>query len=139
MRLQKSCDSGKSEYPPCPDTDSSLRLGLYRVASSPFFSWLIITLIFVNTISLTCVHYDMDTTLADSLEMVNWICGIIFVLEVGIKMIGWGPVNYLSDGWCRFDLFVAVMAVLGFALTSSPVAQSFRAMRLFRVVKLVKV
>ena len=62
-----------------------------------YFSAFIIFCIFINTISLSLDRYPIDYDFYTNLEIVNNTCTFIFVVEMLIKLFGFGLNTYLQD------------------------------------------
>jgi len=80
----------------------------------------------------------------NSLEFANTIFTFIFALEAIVKMIGFGWMQYIRDSWNRFDLFVVIVSMVGFAVnlvgTDLRVNPSFfRIIRAVRAVRIMRV
>jgi voltage-gated sodium channel len=96
----------------------------------------ITTIIVINAITL-----GLDTSataMRQAGELLGHIDRVIlgiFVLELALKMVAWGPVGFFKRGWNIFDFIV-----VGIALVPSAGPLSvLRALRILRVLRLVSV
>jgi hypothetical protein len=74
-----------------------------------------------------------------SLENVNFIFAIIFIIEILIKIIGYG-LRFFKDSWNTFDITIVFITLVGIILNSSSnseigphttIIRSFRIARIF--------
>ena len=93
-------------------------------------------IIVINAITLGLDTSTVAVRHAGSiLDYIDRVILGIFVLELGLKMIAWGPVGFFKRGWNIFDFIV-----VGIALVPSAGALSvLRALRILRVLRLVSV
>jgi len=89
----------------------------------------------------------MSTELTEYLELGNVILTIFFALEMVLKWIALGLMDYFADGFNRFDSFIVATSLFELAITAvgTPKAHTgggfitvLRAGRLFRVFKLAR-
>ena len=83
----------------CPPPERGARRLLATIARS---SWLgvVTTSIVVVNIIIMCMPYEgMPTEYADRLEDTATMISVLFILEMGIKVVGLGCSGYWSDGW----------------------------------------
>lgn len=79
-------------------------------------------------------------------EYSNIVFSAIFLIEMVIKMIGFGLVGYLRDRFNIFDWLVVIISIaditvsltFSFSVEAGGAISAFRIFRLFRVLKLVK-
>lgn len=81
----------------------------------------------------------------DVMSYTNLIFTVIFGLEALLKIVAFGPWNYLRDSWNAFDFFVVIISVasviLDFSNTKNlsfmPVLRVLRVVRVLRLVRTV--
>ncbi|KRX25282.1 Voltage-dependent L-type calcium channel subunit alpha-1F [Trichinella nelsoni] len=114
-----------------------------RIVKSQAFYWLVIVLVFLNTMVLTSEHYGQPEWLDHFQEIANLFFVVLFTLEMFLKMYSLGFVNYFVALFNRFDCFVVIGSILEFALTFAglmkplgvSVLRSARLLRIFKVTK----
>jgi len=107
------------------------RLGAW--VESPIPRNFIVGLIVLNAIILGL--QTSPTVEAVAGEWMAWANGIIiavFVVEVGSKLIAWGP-RFFRDGWNVFDFLIVVISLVPDSLGLSVL----RALRILRVLRLL--
>jgi hypothetical protein len=92
--------------------------------------------------------YDSPSSLESSLEYVNYVFAGIFTLEAVIKIIAFGPRDYLSKGWNIFDFSIVIISyvtlIIGLSTNSNfgpkqaTIARAFRIGRIFRLITKAK-
>ncbi|ETO01315.1 hypothetical protein RFI_36125, partial [Reticulomyxa filosa] len=73
------------------------------VVSNDFFSSFILLTIFMNALSLSVTWPTMPGRLRNSMDFVNNLCTVVFIVEFILKHIGFGPTAYWTNEWNRFD------------------------------------
>ncbi|XP_046973962.1 muscle calcium channel subunit alpha-1-like isoform X13 [Vanessa cardui] len=114
-----------------------------RAVKSQTFYWLIIVLVFLNTVVLASEHYQQPTWLDHFQEYGNAMFVALFTLEMLVKMYSLGLQGYFVSLFNRFDCFVVVGSISEMVLTKSelmpPLGVSvLRCVRLLRVFKVTK-
>jgi hypothetical protein len=74
---------------------------------------------------------------SDLSAAVNRSFTYVFIIEITMKIIAWGPVNILKDNLNKVDLFIIIIAVMEQIL--SGLMSSFRYSRFFTVAKVFRV
>jgi hypothetical protein len=73
------------------------------VALSQALSNVSTALVFVNMALMCLPYYGMSDAYALRLEVAASVIAWLFILEMGIKLLGLGCGGYWSDGWNRLD------------------------------------
>ncbi|XP_075986928.1 muscle calcium channel subunit alpha-1-like isoform X2 [Anticarsia gemmatalis] len=110
---------------------------------SQTFYWLIIVLVFLNTVVLASEHYQQPTWLDMFQEYGNAFFVALFTLEMLVKMYSLGLQGYFVSLFNRFDCFVVVGSISEMVLTKTEVMPPLgisvlRCVRLLRVFKVTK-
>lgn len=74
-------------------------------------------------------------------EILNYIFTAIFIAEAIIKLIGFGPKIYFSEGWNKFDFTIIVGSFISIfisANTSLEIRGTITIMRSFRILRLLR-
>ncbi|XP_039761226.1 muscle calcium channel subunit alpha-1-like isoform X8 [Pararge aegeria] len=114
-----------------------------RAVKSQTFYWLIIVLVFLNTVVLASEHYHQPPWLDYFQEYGNAIFVALFTLEMLVKMYSLGLQGYFVSLFNRFDCFVVIGSISEMVLTKTelmpPLGISvLRCVRLLRVFKVTK-
>lgn len=120
-----------------------------KICENKWFILSINLLIVANTICLGLDSYPVNELLQTNLDNVNVVFFIIFLLEMIIKLIGLGHMNYLRDNYNIFDAIIVVLSIVDVVISNTVTSESdvtqgkgaisaFRAFRLIRIFKLAK-
>ncbi|KPJ14613.1 Voltage-dependent calcium channel type D subunit alpha-1 [Papilio machaon] len=114
-----------------------------RAVKSQTFYWLIIVLVFLNTVVLASEHYHQPSWLDLFQEYGNAFFVALFTLEMLVKMYSLGLQGYFVSLFNRFDCFVVVGSISEMVLTKTEVMPPLgisvlRCVRLLRVFKVTK-
>ena len=121
--------------------NARFRPTIRSLVKSAGFYWIIIVLVFVNTVSLSFEHYGEGVIL----KKFHWISNAFFlssfVLEMALKMYGLGVSNYFMSNFNRFDCVVVLASCIEFLVQvfgeMKPIGISvLRCFRLLRIFKL---
>ncbi|XP_063067120.1 voltage-dependent N-type calcium channel subunit alpha-1B isoform X1 [Engraulis encrasicolus] len=124
-----------------PQDKQSNQYKLWRFVVSTPFEYAIMTLIALNTIVLMMKFHGAPKPYEDMLKYLNIIFTSLFTLECIIKMIAFGPLNYLKEAWNVFDLITVLGSITDILVTEisdqdKMINLSF--LRLFRAARLIK-
>ncbi|XP_068996885.1 voltage-dependent L-type calcium channel subunit alpha-1D isoform X1 [Embiotoca jacksoni] len=115
-----------------------------RVAvKSVSFYWLVIILVFLNTLTIASEHYNQPNWLTEVQDAANKVLLALFTLEMLVKMYSLGLQAYFVSLFNRFDCFVVcggiVETILVELAVMSPLGISvFRCVRLLRIFKVTR-
>ena len=115
-----------------------LRVAGKRVINSKAFEWGIIAFIFINTAFLAVEHDGQPEGLSFFLNYANMVLTGIFTGEMAVKVLILGPRQYVSDPFNVLDGGIVLISVVDVFIESSSGVTVFRALRLLRVLKLIK-
>ncbi|KAF3702286.1 Voltage-dependent N-type calcium channel subunit alpha-1B Brain calcium channel III [Channa argus] len=122
-----------------PENKQSFQYKMWKFVVSPPFEYAIMTLIALNTIVLMMKFYGAPDIYESMLKFLNIIFTALFTLECVLKIIAFGPLNYLKAAWNVFD-FVTVLGsitdILVTEIKDKMINLSF--LRLFRAARLIK-
>uniref|UniRef100_A0A3B3Z834 Voltage-dependent L-type calcium channel subunit alpha n=1 Tax=Periophthalmus magnuspinnatus TaxID=409849 RepID=A0A3B3Z834_9GOBI len=110
---------------------------------SVLFYWLVIILVFLNTLTIASEHYDQPHWLTQVQDVANKVLLAMFTLEMLVKMYSLGLQAYLVSLFNRFDCFVVCGGIVETILVEmtimSPLGISvFRCVRLLRIFKVTR-
>ncbi|UYV76435.1 hypothetical protein LAZ67_14000397 [Cordylochernes scorpioides] len=114
-----------------------------KAVKSQAFYWVVIVLVFLNTLTLASEHYDQPDWLDHFQEFANLFFVVLFALEMVLKLFSLGPQGYFVSLFNRFDCFVVISSILEAVLTYThimpPLGVSvLRCVRLLRIFKVTK-
>ena len=123
---------------------NALQKMCFKIASSQRFEQVTIGLIILNTAVMASDHNRMPRMQEQANEYVNYLLFAYFVVEMIIKLIGFGPRGYAKDQMNLFDGFVVLMScvevVVGFISSDNgnnylSVLRTFRLLRVFKLAR----
>lgn len=125
------------------------RRWVHGLVRDDLFTGSVTALILVNTGVLAADRYPITTDESNVLEIINFVCTVLFALEMILKLIGLGPPEYARDAFNLFDAAIVVMSLVELIVTppafltpeadlagQSSAISALRTFRLFRVFKL---
>ncbi|XP_063745485.1 voltage-dependent N-type calcium channel subunit alpha-1B isoform X2 [Eleginops maclovinus] len=122
-----------------PENKQSFQYKMWKFVVSPPFEYAIMTLIALNTVVLMMKFYGAPDLYESMLKYLNILFTALFTLECFLKIIAFGPLNYLKAAWNVFD-FVTVLGsitdILVTEIKDKMINLSF--LRLFRAARLIK-
>uniref|UniRef100_A0A8C1XHF8 Voltage-dependent N-type calcium channel subunit alpha n=1 Tax=Cyprinus carpio TaxID=7962 RepID=A0A8C1XHF8_CYPCA len=122
-----------------PQNKQSFQYRMWQFVVSPPFEYSIMALIALNTIVLMMKYHGAPLTYDAVLKNLNIVFTTLFFMECVLKIIAFGPRNYIRDAWNIFD-FVSVIGsitdILVTELWDNFINLSF--LRLFRAARLIK-
>ena len=116
---------------------------IFEVVNHPAFQLIIFIVIGLNIITLCLDIYSLGDGKREikALEYFNYIFFTIFLMELIIKVLGFGFKEFVKDKFNIFDAFIVLISFIEILLASgsSGAFTSLRAFRLFRIFKLFRV
>jgi len=121
----------------------SMRRQARLVCKSQFMFWLIVTLVFLNSIVLATEHHGQPLWLDDFQEYTNLFFVCLFTCEMLLKMYALGFSGYMVSLFNKFDFFVVISSILEFVFVHqelmAPLGMSvLRCIRLLRAFKVTR-
>ncbi|CAK63561.1 unnamed protein product (macronuclear) [Paramecium tetraurelia] len=115
---------------------------LYFVQSS-YFEAAMNLAVALNTVILALDGLLPDSS-ANTLNQFNLGFTILFTIELGLKLIGMGPKNYISDTMNIFDAIIVALSLvelffLGGGTSGKSSLSAFRSVRIFRAFRVLRV
>ncbi|XP_078270774.1 voltage-dependent L-type calcium channel subunit alpha-1D-like isoform X8 [Rhinoraja longicauda] len=107
------------------------------------FYWLVIILVFLNTLTISSEHYNQPSWLTTIQDTANKVLLALFTCEMLVKMYSLGLQAYFVSLFNRFDCFVVCGGIIETILVEfevmSPLGISvFRCVRLLRIFKVTR-
>lgn len=112
------------------------RMKLRRTVLSDDFSNMIMGCIAVNVVFMAIEHYDQPDALTTTTDIANFFFCMVFALEMLLKLIAIGPIEYVSDGFNVFDGVIVIISLVELAGGGGglSVLRTFRLVRVFRLI-----
>ncbi|XP_041481260.1 voltage-dependent calcium channel type A subunit alpha-1-like isoform X7 [Lytechinus variegatus] len=122
--------------------EKRLRFAIRHAVKTQAFYWLVIVLVFLNTICVAIEHYNQPHWLEQFLYYAEIVFLCIFIMEMVIKMYGLGPGVYFQSAFNKFDCLVICASMFEVIWTKYK-DESFglsvlRALRLLRIFKVTR-
>ncbi|KAJ8370199.1 hypothetical protein SKAU_G00102270 [Synaphobranchus kaupii] len=110
---------------------------------SKVFYWLVILLVFLNTLAIATEHHHQPDSLTIVQDTANKVLLSLFAVEMFLKMYAFGLPAYFMSIFNRFDCFVVTVGIVEVILVQmevmSPLGISvLRCIRLLRLFKVTK-
>ncbi|KAJ8412089.1 hypothetical protein AAFF_G00143560 [Aldrovandia affinis] len=108
---------------------------------SNFFYWLIILLVFFNTMAIATEHHQQPESLTNLQDNTNKVLLSLFTAEMFLKMYALGFPSYFMSLFNRFDCFVVTVGILELILVYMDImsAMGISVLRCIRLLRLFKV
>jgi voltage-gated sodium channel len=118
-----------------PNEERRWRSSIQRLVEGPLAQRLIIGLILLNGAILGLETSGRAMSLAgEALMFLDRVCLAVFVIELALKLVAWGP-RFFRSGWNLFDFIVVGISLL----PATGDLSILRALRVLRVLRLVSV
>ncbi|XP_065654096.1 voltage-dependent L-type calcium channel subunit alpha-1D isoform X2 [Hydra vulgaris] len=123
--------------------EKKLRSYVHTIIKTKAFYWIVLVLVFLNTISIACRHYKQSAQLTILLETSESVFTILFFMEMLIQSYGVGMQTFLKTSFNRFDFAVvwlstADLAYNWFYSSNSIGISVLRSIRLLRIFELTR-
>ncbi|CAD8053314.1 unnamed protein product [Paramecium primaurelia] len=113
-----------------------LQFKLFLIVDSRYFNMCLNLAVFMNTVIL-CLDGLVNNS--EDLNSFNLAFTILFTIEMGLKIIGYGIIQYIRDPMNIFDSIIVALSLVDiFFLSGSSVFKSVRIFRAFRVLRVTK-
>jgi len=114
------------------------RLPIYSLVRTEMFDWMITAMVIINVAFIAMTHYGQSETFTQTLAMANLFFVGAFAFEMLLKLVAFGPAQYINDSWNCFDGSIVVGSILMLWFNAGAIAQIGRAFRIARLLKIVK-
>uniref|UniRef100_A0A3Q3KPH8 Voltage-dependent N-type calcium channel subunit alpha n=1 Tax=Mastacembelus armatus TaxID=205130 RepID=A0A3Q3KPH8_9TELE len=124
-----------------PQNKQSFQYKMWKFVVSPPFEYAIMTLIALNTVVLMMKFYGAPDLYESMLKYLNIVFTALFTLECILKIIAFGPLNYLKAAWNVFDFVTVLGSITDILVTEIKVRDkmiNLSFLRLFRAARLIK-
>ncbi|CAF3563953.1 unnamed protein product [Adineta steineri] len=119
------------------------RRRIHTMVKSQAFYWIVILLVFANTVVLATEYYGQPDWLTQTQEVANRVFVYLFSFEMLLKMYSLGITGYFVSNFNRFDCFVVIASIIEFVLIYIHIMPALgisvlRCVRLLRVFKVTR-
>ena len=124
------------------------RADVYDFVRQDEFDMFIMANILLNVVFMSMLHYDQSVAWDTTLFVANIFFLVVFTTEMILKLIAYGPLEYIKDGWNKFDAFCVIASIVDLvwqeadpsATGPSPltILRVFRVARIFRLIPKAK-
>ncbi|KAF4319424.1 hypothetical protein BBO99_00002108 [Phytophthora kernoviae] len=83
---------------------------IQRLLNHWIFSTIVTALILLNTVLLSLDQYPVDESLASTVDVINFVLTLLFLLEAVLKVFGLGFYQWSEDRYNIFDALVVALA-----------------------------
>lgn len=119
---------------PLPES-ATFRRQLARFVDSSAVQNVVLAVIIVNAVVIALATAAVEgTTTYAVLHALDSIALVVFVIELVLKLVAYGPKRFFTDGWSVFDFIVVAIALV----PSSGPLSVLRALRVLRVLRVIK-
>nr|XP_037270737.1 LOW QUALITY PROTEIN: muscle calcium channel subunit alpha-1-like [Rhipicephalus microplus] len=124
-------------------TNRRLRRACRKGVKSQAFYWIVIVLVFLNTLTLASEHHTQPAWLDHFQDVANMFFVVLFTLEMLLKLYSLGLQGYFVSLFNRFDCFVVISSILETVFTYTDImpplgVSVLRCVRLLRIFKVTK-
>jgi len=118
-----------------PPESASFRRRLSQFVDSAPVQNVVLAVIVINAVIIAlATTAEEGTTTYDVLHFLDSIALVIFVIELVLKLVAYGPKRFFTDGWAVFDFIVVAIALV----PSSGPLSVLRALRVLRILRVIK-
>uniref|UniRef100_A0A6Q2YEX0 Voltage-dependent N-type calcium channel subunit alpha n=1 Tax=Esox lucius TaxID=8010 RepID=A0A6Q2YEX0_ESOLU len=124
-----------------PADKKSFQYKMWEFVVSPPFEYSIMTMIALNTVVLMMKFHGAPDLYEAMLKYLNIVFTALFTLECILKIIAFGPLNYLKAAWNVFDFVTVLGSITDILVTEINVSNkliNLSFLRLFRAARLIK-
>ncbi|XP_024908754.1 calcium channel, voltage-dependent, N type, alpha 1B subunit, a isoform X3 [Cynoglossus semilaevis] len=125
-----------------PENTQSFQYRMWKFVVSAPFEYSIMIMIALNTVVLMMKFHGAPDFYEAMLKNLNIVFTTLFSLECILKIIAFGPLNYLKDAWNVFDFVTVLGSITDILVTEINTTQdrllNLSFLRLFRAARLIK-
>uniref|UniRef100_A0A8C5I298 Voltage-dependent N-type calcium channel subunit alpha-1B-like n=1 Tax=Gouania willdenowi TaxID=441366 RepID=A0A8C5I298_GOUWI len=122
-----------------PENTQSFQYRMWKFVVSAPFEYSIMIMIALNTVVLMMKFHGAPDFYEAMLKNLNIVFTTLFSLECILKIIAFGPLNYLKDAWNIFDFVTVIGSITDILVTEiNDRLLNLSFLRLFRAARLIK-
>ncbi|KAG7233025.1 hypothetical protein INR49_007540 [Caranx melampygus] len=111
---------------------------LHTFVTNPFFDFIIVICLILNTLFLATEHYPMTLEFDEHLSISYLVFTWIFTAEMLLRLVAMGPSGYFKVGWHRFDFILVIGSLLELGLCDVGNFSMLHSFSLMRVLRLAR-
>ena len=113
---------------------------IYYLVNTKLFNHILTACVILNTIVLAIDHYGISQDLESALSIFNLIFTITFVIEMALKLLGLGIIEYCQDTMNLFDGVIVILSLFELFIFEDKGASisAFRTVRILRIARLFR-
>ncbi|CAK8685583.1 unnamed protein product [Clavelina lepadiformis] len=117
-----------------------VRKACFLLVKHPIFEGFILFLILSSTVCLALedIYLEQDPVKKAVLKKLEYIFTALFILEMLLKWIGFGPTKYFTNFWCVLDFAIVAASLTGIILEETAQDSqtgAFRSLRTLRALR----
>ena len=86
---------------------------LQAILSNPLYDMGLLAVIILNCVAMCMVDPTVDDDEQDSwIVSINWFFNVVYVTDVALMLIGFGPNHYFMDKWHYLDAVVSTVSLI---------------------------
>ena len=82
---------------------------------------------------MTIDHYGIDKETSKTLSDMNFVFTMMFISEMGLKILGLGPITYIKDKMNYLDGGVVILSIIELTVLSGGKKNALSAFRTIRI------
>ncbi|CAF3726681.1 unnamed protein product, partial [Rotaria sp. Silwood1] len=115
-----------------------LHKSISNFVAGKYFRRIVLSAIVVNTLSMGIEHHGQPQSLTNALEYSNLVFTSLFAIEMILKIIANGCLQYIKNAYNLFDSVIVIMSLIELQGNKNSGLSVLRTFRLLRVLKLVR-
>ncbi|XP_027130305.1 voltage-dependent T-type calcium channel subunit alpha-1I isoform X2 [Larimichthys crocea] len=127
---------------------SPMRRSIYDLCVSDFLDYFMTAIVFISVLMMAFEHYNEPEYIERFVEYSYYVFTAILVMEVLLKLVGFGVLRFFTIGWNLLDIVVALISVISIVLEKTflkvlpfnpSILRVCRVLRLAQVLKAKKI
>ena len=110
-----------------------------NIIHNQYFENLMMLIVAINVVVLSFERYGISESASETLSNLNFMFSIIFIIELVLKLIDLGPIQYLQDKMNYIDGVVVIMIVFELTIFSEGTFTAFRVVKIIRTLRVLRV
>jgi len=150
IQLQKLIINLEPKYAQMKLPTNKLRRLCLSIVNHRYFEEAILLVIVGSIVNMALTYDDCPTDYANTISMVDQIFMLIFVIEIMLKLFGFGFLGYFMHRWNQFDFFIVIFGLIDLIVNTffsqqlevfqvgPKILRAVRMLRIGRLLRLVK-
>lgn len=150
INLQKLIIKLEPKYAQMKIPKNKLRKFFYNMVNHRYFEIVISLVICGSIINMSLIYDDAPQWYLDILNVIDQVFLLIFLIEITMKILGFGIYRYFSQKWNQFDFFIMIFGLFDIIINKlfsqksllfqigPKILRTVRMLRIGRLIRLVK-